>query len=55
MFTLSIPSETGRKTVGHESEEMTGRYFHVDEAALGQVRGVQLSLTRGISRRRQGQ
>ena len=54
MVSAGIPGEIVRKTVGHESGEMTGRYFHVDEAALGQVRGVQLTLTRGVSRRRQG-
>ena len=35
MVSSGIPSEVVRKTVGHESGEMTGRYFHAGEAALG--------------------
>ena len=54
MVSAGIPGEIVKKTVGHESGEMTDRYFHVDDAALGQVRGVQLSLTRGVSQEEAG-
>ena len=35
MVAAGIPGEIVRKTVGHESSEMTGRYFHAGDAALG--------------------